>query len=73
MRPGDRQPSERTLEVEFELPGVWPPPPFDINARLPALVAENGAVFVVSNRSHPCVTMGHFVQSTARVRRPKVP
>ena len=44
-------------ENYLELPGVRPPPPFDINARLPALVAENGAVFVVSNRSHPCVTM----------------
>ncbi len=37
----------------LELPGVRPPPPFNITARLPALVAEHGTVFVMCNRSYP--------------------
>jgi hypothetical protein len=37
----------------LELPGVRPPPPFNIATHLPALVAEHGAVFVMCNRSYP--------------------
>ena len=31
----------------LDLPGVRPPPPFDIEERLPALVEEHGAVFLI--------------------------